>query len=75
MFRIPVGDIMSSFDGDTKEFSFDGAIYDGYFVDISFLENLKMVLTIVSLPDGVEVIFHILSTRVRIENTVHAVTM
>lgn len=65
MFKIPVSDLLASYSGDSKEFSFSGEIYDGYLEDIQFLKPLEFSVKIIALDDGVSVIFHNLSTEVR----------
>jgi hypothetical protein len=51
MFTIPVGDILSSYTGDSKKFSFSGAVFDGYMEDLSFHKPLEFTLQLVALDD------------------------
>lgn len=64
MFTLPVWDLLASYAGDSKSFSFSGAIYDGYFPDITFAQPLEFQIRIIALDDGVEVIFDTLQTTV-----------
>ena len=64
MFTIPVWDILASYTGDSKKFSFSGPIPDGYFADLRFTEDLHFDIAIIALDDGVEVVFRDLSTTV-----------
>jgi hypothetical protein len=75
MFTIPVGDILASYSGDSKEFSFSGEIFDGYYDDITFLTPLEFSIKLISLDDGVQAMFQNLSTRVRYEDREHDVTI
>jgi hypothetical protein len=67
MFQIPVGDILSSYAGDSKSFSFSGEIFDGFFEDLQFLKPLTFQIRLMSLDDGVEVFFEQLETEVKYE--------
>lgn len=73
MFTIPVGDILSSYAGDSKKFSFSGEIYDGYYSDLTFRKPLEFTIRIIALDDGVEVVFESLSTEVVYEGTKHII--
>ena len=64
MFTLPVWDLLSSYSGDSKSFSFSGEIYDGYFDDIRFTTPLEFQIRIVALDDWVEVIFDSLKSTV-----------
>lgn len=64
MFTFPVWDILASYTGDSKKFSFSGEIFDGYMEDITFQEPLEFSLQAIALDDGVEVLFQSLSTKV-----------
>jgi hypothetical protein len=75
MFTIPVGDILASYSGDSKEFSFSGEIFDGYYDDIAFLTPLEFSIKLISLDDGVQAMFQNLNTRVRYEDREHDVTI
>ncbi len=75
MFTIPVSDILSSYTGDSKEFSFSWAIYDGYFEDITFQKDLSFDLKIIGLDDSVEVVFKNLETDVTYEWVPHHITI
>ncbi|MDD2694075.1 MAG: hypothetical protein PHY14_04030 [Candidatus Gracilibacteria bacterium] len=73
MFSIPVGDLLASYSGDSKSFSFSGEVYDGYYDDISFLAPLNFQIRIVAVDSGVEVIFDNLTTEVIYENRKHII--
>lgn len=64
MFTIPVGDLISSYTGDSQVFSFDGAIFDGYFSDLTFTEPLRFTLKLLSLEDGIHATFSDVFTTV-----------
>lgn len=67
MFTIPVGDILASYSGDSKKFSFEGEIFDGYFEDITFKKPLTFDMQIIGLDDRVEIHCNNLKTRVLYE--------
>jgi hypothetical protein len=73
MFQIPVGDILSSYAGDSKSFSFSGEIFDGFFEDLQFLKPLTFQIRLMSLDDGVEVYFEQLETEVKYEWKKHPI--
>lgn len=73
MFSLPVGDLLASYSGDSKTFSFSGEVYDGYYDDITFTKPLEFQIRIVALDDGVEVIFDSLTTEVSYEWMKHRV--
>ena len=73
MFSIPVGEILSSYTGDSKHFSFSGEVFDGFFSDIHFVKSLEFEITLIALDDGVEVIFEKFETRVIYEDMTHDV--
>ncbi len=73
MFKIPVGDILASYTGDSKKFSFSGEIFDGYMEDIVFKKPLEFKIELIALDDGVEAIFENLETQVLYEDKVHKV--
>lgn len=73
MLKIPVGDLMMSYSGDNKNFSFSGEIYDGYMEDITFIAPLSFEIRIIALDDGVEVIFDDLTTSVVYEWVKHEI--
>lgn len=71
MFTVPVGDILSSYTWDSKNFSFSGEVFDGYMEDISFKKPLEFTLQIIALDDWVSVIFENLRTTVQYEWKIH----
>lgn len=71
MFVIPIADILSSYTGDSKKFSFSGDIFDGYMEDISFMTPLEFSIQLIALDDGVEVIFDHLTATVTYEDKKH----
>jgi hypothetical protein len=75
MFTLPVWDILSSYTGDSKQFSFSGEIFDGYFEDISFLAPLDFRIQIIALDDGVEVLFDVFHTRVHTDEHDHDIDL
>ena len=75
MFQIPVSDLLASYSGDSKAFSFSGEIYDGYISDIRFLTPLEFSVRIIALDDGVDVIFDSLSTTILYEDRKHAISI
>lgn len=68
MFTIPVGDLLASYTWDSKEFSFSGEVFDGYFEDIFFKKDLSFHLRLIALEDGIEAQWSDFSTRVKYEN-------
>jgi hypothetical protein len=75
MFQIPVSDLLASYSGDSKSFSFSGEVYEGYFSDISFLKPLEFSVRIIALDDGVDVIFDSLSTTVKYEGKKYTIAV
>lgn len=75
MFTIPVWDLLASYSGDSKEFSFEWEVYDGYFEDIKFLSPLKFRIKIVSVDDGVMVLFSHFSTQVQYDGKKHTISI
>ena len=74
MFTIPVGDLLSSYDGDSQSFSFEGPIFDGYYEDIRFVSPLSFHLTLMGMGDTIHAQFHDLQATIVYENkryTVH----
>lgn len=70
MFEIPVGNLINSYDGDSKIFSFDGEIFEGFYEDITFLKPLKFTIKIISVDDGIHGIFSDFSTKIKYENKI-----
>ena len=68
MFTIPVGDLINSYDGDSKIFSFDGEIFDGFYEDLKFLKPLLFTIKLIVIEDGIHGIFTNFSTEVSYEN-------
>ena len=68
MFTIPVGDLINSYDGDSKIFSFDGEIFDGFYEDLTFLKPLLVTIKLIVINDGIHGIFTNFSTEISYEN-------
>lgn len=68
MFTIPVGDLINSYDGDSKIFSFDGEVFDGFYEDLKFLKPLLFTIKLIAIEDGIHGIFTNFSTEVSYEN-------
>lgn len=64
MFIIPVWDLLSSYSGDSRTFSFSGEVFDGALEEITFTSPLEFTIEIVALDEAVEVIFKNLSTTI-----------
>lgn len=75
MFTIPVGDLLSSYTGDSREFAFSGPIFDGYYQDIKFLKDLEFQIQIMTLDDGVHVTWNYLRTTVEYEGKKEVLTL
>lgn len=67
MFTLPIGDLLSSYTGDSREFTFSGPIFDGYYPDIKFLSDLSFHIQIMTLDNGVHVTWSYLKTTVEYE--------
>ncbi|MBC7503962.1 hypothetical protein H7169_03245 [Candidatus Gracilibacteria bacterium] len=67
MFTLPVGDLISSYTGDSREFVFAGPIFDGYYEDIRFLSDLEFAVSIMTLDNGIYVSWSYLRTTVEYE--------
>lgn len=65
MFEIPVWDILSSYTWDSKELEFIWEVYDWYYEDLKFLDNLELKIKIIWLDDGVNVMINKLKARVK----------
>ena len=68
MFTIPVGDLINSYNGDSKIFSFDGEIFDGFYEDLTFLKPLLFTIKLIVIDDGIHGIFTNFSTEISYEN-------
>lgn len=68
MFTIPVWDLLSSYDGDSKIFAFDGEIFDGYYEDIHFAKPLSFKIKLLVVGDDIHAIFTDLATEIIYEN-------
>lgn len=68
MFTIPVGDLINSYDGDSKIFSFDGEVFDRFYEDLKFLKPLLFTIKLIVIEDGIHGIFTNFSTEVSYEN-------
>lgn len=68
MFTIPVGDLLASYTWDSKEFSFSGEVFDGYYSDITFKKDLSFHLRLIALDNGIEAQWTHFETRVQYEN-------
>jgi hypothetical protein len=75
MFTIPVWDLLSSYTWDSRDFSFSWPIFNGYYSDIEFLENLEFTIQIMTLDDGVNVTWKNLSATVRYEWKKHTLSL
>ncbi len=75
MFSLSVSDLIASYSGDSKAFSFSGEIPDNYMEDIRFVLPLEFSIKIVALDDGVTVIFEKLQTQVEYEKKKHHVNI
>lgn len=67
MFQIPVSELLLSYTGDSKSFSFSWEVFDGYFEDINFREPLQFTVKMMTLDDGLSVSFEKLETVVEYE--------
>jgi len=67
MFHLNVADLLSSYAGDSRELAFNGEVIPGFYPDIVFTKPLSFQLKLVSLDDGIEVIFEIPQTEVEYE--------
>lgn len=75
MFQINIWDLLSSYTGDSKELSFEGEVIPGYYDDITFTKPLSFTIKLISLDDGIEVIFETLSTEVEYEGNIYPVLL
>jgi hypothetical protein len=64
MFTLPIWDLLSSYTGDSREFTFSGPIFDGYYDDIRFLSDLEFHIQIMTLDDGVNISWSYLKATV-----------
>ncbi|NDK19222.1 hypothetical protein GW819_00075 [Candidatus Gracilibacteria bacterium] len=75
MFHLNVADLLSSYAGDSRELAFNGEVIPGFYPDIVFTKPLSFQLKLVSLDDGIEVIFEILQTEVEYEGDFYMVSI
>lgn len=75
MFTLPVWDIVASYSGDSKNFSFEWEIFDGYFEDILFKRPLSFDIQMVWLDDRVIITCKNLKTKVLYEEKMHDVNI
>ncbi len=64
MFTLPIWDLLSSYTGDSRDFAFLWPIFDGYYEDIKFVDDLDFQIKIMTLDDGVHVTWSHLKTTV-----------
>lgn len=57
MLTIPVWDLLASYDGDSKNFSFEWPIFDGFFEDINIIWNLNFKIKLITINNWIHVIF------------------
>lgn len=58
---------MNSYDGDSKVFSFEWPVFDGYYEDILFLDSLRFTIKLITVEEGIHTAFTDFSTRVQYE--------
>ena len=75
LFAIPVGDLLQSYAGDSKELSFSGEVYDGFYEDLRFVSPLDLSIKVIGLDDGICVIFQHLQATVEYEGEQKEVTI
>ncbi len=75
MFTIPIWDILGSYTGDSKKFSFSGEIFDGFFEDILFRAPLSFQVHLIGLDDGISCTFENLTTEVFYEWLKHSISI
>jgi len=67
LFILPVGDLLSSYDGDSKTLSFDGEVYDGFYSDLKFLSPLVLSVRLIGIDVGITLIIEKLEATVEFE--------
>lgn len=72
---LPVGDILESFPGDSREYRFEGEVPPGYYDDLELTAPLAMTLRVIGIDDGVEVVIVSLVTRATIDGVEHDIAL
>lgn len=67
MLTIPVWDLLSSYEGDSKIFSFEWPIFDWFFEDIQIIGDLSFKIKIIAIEDWISAIFSDLSAHISYE--------
>lgn len=75
MFEINIWDLLASYSGDSKELLFNGEVIPGYYEDITFTQPLDFRIKLISLDDGIEVVFETLDTEVEYEWKAHSINL
>ncbi|MDD2486975.1 MAG: hypothetical protein PHS92_01230 [Candidatus Gracilibacteria bacterium] len=57
MFEISIGDLLSSFSGDSQELEFKGDILPGFYEDLEFIGPLYLKMKLITLDDGIMALF------------------
>lgn len=75
MFELNVADLLASYAGDSRELAFDGEVIPGYYEDLVFTKPLHFRIKLISLDNGIEVLFETLQAEVVHEGTTHVVNI
>ena len=74
MFELNISDLLDSYPGDSRELAFDGEVIPEYYPDLTFTKPLNFQIKLITLDDGVEVVFEILQTEVEYEGQIHNIS-
>lgn len=56
--------MLYSYTGDSKNFSFDGPIFENFYEDIIFEEDLHFSIKLISIENGIHAVFSHLETQI-----------
>lgn len=73
MFIIPVGDLLSSYDGDSQTFSFEAPVFDGFYDDIQFITPLSFTLKLIGYDGEIHSQFRDFKTKVVYETKTYTI--
>ena len=75
MFEIGVGDLLTSFPGDSKELRFCGPVYSGYFADVECVGDMELEMKLIATDAGITVILQKLKAEIVHEGKTHDVSL
>lgn len=75
MFTIDVSSLLTSYTGDSQTFNFEGEVPAGTLGNLELASPLKMRVKLVTLDDGIEVVFEEISSTIRHDGRPHTLSV